>query len=200
MDSQSGKSKGLWRRLYASVVAYAHSPDPLQRSCNTIALLVASNQPFYPFYIRYLVGNDGGVSFLNLLSTPLFIAIPAIARRSPGMGLAALPVIGLANAMVATVAFGREAGIELFAIPCILIAAATTLREPRLVPVLSTMALVIYLAVFAAIQNPLHGFSPSEIARFYRLNMFSVAGLTAYIAYSIGSALRAAPDSEPKQR
>ena len=200
MDSQSGKSNVLWRRLYATVAAYAHSPGPLQRSCNSIALLVASNQPFYPFYIRYLVGNDGGVSFLTLLSTPLFIAIPAIARRAPGMGLAALPVIGLANAMVATIAFGREAGIELFAIPCILIAAATTLRGPRLVPLLSALALVVYFAVFAAIQNPLHPFSPAETASLYRLNMFSVAGLTVYIAYSFASALRTAPDSKPKQR
>jgi hypothetical protein len=190
MDNRDVDGGGIWQRLCGAVGTYVHSPDPVQRSCNTIALLVASNQPFYPLYIRYLVGNDGGVSLLTLLSTPFFVAVPALARRAHTLGLAALPVVGLVNGMIATLAFGRQAGIELFAIPCMVIAAAGTWRGSRLVLLLSTIALLLYFAVFSAMSTPLHNFTPGEIESLYRLNMFSVAGLTLYIAYSLGTALR----------
>ena len=57
-------ARGMWRWI----AAYAANPDPRVASCNTIALLVASNQPFYPLYV-YFCGepayraNPADVSF-----------------------------------------------------------------------------------------------------------------------------------------
>ena len=70
------------RRLSAAVAAYARADDPLAAATNFIALCVVGNQPFYPLYVWWVVGDDGWVSFLTFLSTPFFLIIPAIARRS----------------------------------------------------------------------------------------------------------------------
>jgi hypothetical protein len=78
----------IWRR----VVAYGANPDPRVASCNTIALLVASNQPFYPLYVYLAVSPHIAPTFLTFLSTPFFLAVPALSRRSPAFGRALLPL------------------------------------------------------------------------------------------------------------
>jgi hypothetical protein len=55
--------------------AYVGSDDPLMASSNAIALIVAFNQPFYPFYIRGLVGVTTGRRWR--LSSPLHSFSPS---------------------------------------------------------------------------------------------------------------------------
>ena len=43
------------REIWRWVGAYTAHPDPRVASCNSIALLVASNQPFYPLYVYFSV-------------------------------------------------------------------------------------------------------------------------------------------------
>ena len=74
------------------IECYVAAPNPLTRANNVLALLVASNQPFYPFYVRFMAGPDGGATFLTLLTTPLFLVVPLMSRRSPRLALASVPV------------------------------------------------------------------------------------------------------------
>jgi hypothetical protein len=67
---------------------YGLHPDPTTAACNRIALLVAINQPIYPFYLLWLVGGDWLTSCWTFLSTPMFAAVPALARRHSVAGRA----------------------------------------------------------------------------------------------------------------
>ena len=100
------------------------NPDPRVASCNTIALLVASNQPFYRVYVYFDVSGHVAPTLLTFLSTPFFLAVPAVSRRWPALGRAVLPLTGLANVVVSAKAFGLASGVAIFIVPCALIAAA----------------------------------------------------------------------------
>ena len=71
---------GFARDIWRWVGAYAANPDTRVASCNAIALLVASNQPFYPLYVYFSVSAHIAPTLLTFLSTPFFLAIPAISR------------------------------------------------------------------------------------------------------------------------
>src|SRR5690606_30140012 len=62
------------KRLTAMVRAYAHHPDPRVAAANMTSLLVASNQPFYPLYLFWLVSADVTAAWFTFLSTPFFLA------------------------------------------------------------------------------------------------------------------------------
>lgn len=186
MADESVTTAPRFQRALSAFWNYIESDDPVQRACNVVAIIVVSNQPLYPLYVRYLAAPDNGVSMLTFLSTPLFAAVPAIARRYPTAGLAALPVIGLANGIVATLALGTPAGIELFIIPCVLIAVLVQSVATRLL-ILSatTIALCAYTAIWFLMGEPLHRFTLEQYVSLYRLNLFSVAGLTLYATISL---------------
>jgi hypothetical protein len=175
-------------RLYGAVKAYAHADDPLAAACNFIALCVASNQPFYPLYVWWVVGDDHWVSCLSFLSTPFFLAIPALARRSSLLGRAMLPIVGVANGLLCVKAFGAASGVELFLCPCAMIAAMALRANER--PIM--LAIVGFaLAAFVLrdrLGAPLHAFSPEEYARFVSLNAWSVAGLVAFAGLQFSGA------------
>ena len=143
---------GGFRATYgAGSRAYAANPDPRVASCNAIALLVASNQPFYPLYVYFSVSRHIAPTLLTFLSTPFFLAIPAISRRSPVFGRALLPLTGLANVVVSAKAFGAASGVAMFIVPCALIAAAFFRPSER---VFAFALLALALAIFLGIDSP----------------------------------------------
>ncbi len=183
------KRNGVMNRMIRALSRYVDSPDPLTRANNVLALMVASNQPFYPFYVRFIAGDDNGVTFLTLLSTPLFLAIPVLSRWRPTLALAGIPVIGLVNGMIAMKAIGTAAGIELFVIPCFLVALLLAHKDSwKIVMGLAMCAALTFGLQFSLQQTSLHQFDDLQYASLYRLNAFSVAGLTIFIAYSLGRA------------
>ncbi|MDH7639356.1 hypothetical protein [Sphingomonas oryzagri] len=174
---------------------YAAHPDPLAAACNRIALLVASNQPFYPVYLWWIVGGDWPGAFWTFLSTPFFASVPIVARRNALAGRAMLPLTGIANGILSAKAFGAESGVELFLIPCGLIALlAFRWREWRVGA---------GLLCATAIAGLLHGrygmpfgrFDASEYGHFLRLNAISVAALSVVIVWSLS---RARASSAPR--
>ena len=58
----------IWR-----VGAYAAHEDARTAACSTIALVVAWNQPIYPFYVHWIVGGDAWSACWTFLSTPFFV-------------------------------------------------------------------------------------------------------------------------------
>lgn len=168
---------------------YVAATDPVMRANNALALLVASNQPFYPFYVRFFAGPDGGATFLTLLTTPLFVAVPWLSRRSPRLALASVPVIGLANAALATLALGNSVGIDLFIVPCLAVALLVADRESfRIAFPAALTALAGFLLVHLADTTPLHTYSDEVRGSLYRFNALAVTGLTAYIVFSLSVA------------
>jgi hypothetical protein len=178
------------KRLRAVIAPYTHSDDPLVAASNFIALCVAGNQPFYPLYVWWAVGDGGWTACLTFLSTPFFLAIPLIARRSSLAGRAMLPIVGIANTILAAKAFGAESGVELFLCPCAMIAGmALRAHERKIMLAIIGLAILAFALVRHGLGAPLHAFSTQEYARFLSLNAWSVAGLTALVALQYSSAL-----------
>ncbi|MBI1365258.1 MAG: hypothetical protein GC153_04810 [Alphaproteobacteria bacterium] len=170
------------RHIWDRAAAYASHDDPMVAACNLIALVVASNQPFYPLYVYWAVSGHVWPTFFTFLSTPLFLAVPAVARRYPKAGRALLPIIGMANTIVSAKVFGQASGLEIFLIPCALIATIFFRTSERLFTVILVgAAFLIYLGLDGAYGTPVHVYSPLENQSFFKLNAMSAATLTVFI-------------------
>jgi len=182
-----GSTRDIWRW----VGAYAANPDPRVASCNTIALLVASNQPFYPLYVYFSVSRHIAPTLLTFLSTPFFLAIPAISRRSPVFGRALLPLTGLANVVLSAKAFGAASSVAIFIVPCALIAAAFFRPSERIFAfALLALALAIFLLIGSHPIVPIHDYSRTEYAAFTRLNALSASALVTLLGLMLSGLVK----------
>jgi hypothetical protein len=160
--------------------AYAAHPDPATSACNRIALLVASSQPTYPLYIAGLVGGAWWVACITFLSTPFFLAVPALARRHAAAGRALLVLAGVGNAALATKALGTASGVEVFLIPTLLIALVAFRGRLRLALVLVNMVAAL---LHGAYGMPWSAFCAKEDAALLHLNGWSAGLLSVVILW-----------------
>jgi hypothetical protein len=176
--------------LFSWIGAYARADDPLTAASNFIALIVVANQPFYPLYVRFFVGDDGWVSLMTFFSTPFFLAVPAVARISSLAGRAMLPIVGVLNTLFCAKIFGQASGVELFLCPCAMIA-GMALRANERKSMLAILGLAFggFLALHNRYGAPLHLFSDAEYARFLSMNAVSVGALIGLVALQYSSAL-----------
>jgi hypothetical protein len=163
---------------------YRDNPDPLAVVANTVALVVAGNQPFYPLYLHGIVGASAGPAWWTLATMPLFAAIPFVARRHSLIGRVMLPIVGTANGILAAKLVGTESGVELFLLPCALLA-TLLFRPTERVAMLASLA-----APFAAyfLFDPYLGpsvahFPDGSHRSLVALNAMSVASLLVLIGY-----------------
>jgi hypothetical protein len=165
-----------------AIAGYVANDDPLARACNVIALVVAANQPFYPLYVVGLIGGGLAPAMLTLLSTPFFLVVPLLARRNARWGRALLPVAGMANTVLATKIFGQAAGVELFLMPCLLIAAAFFRPSERMLAIaLGALGFGIYVGLDGRYGEPICGCSPADQQALLGLHALSVAALIVLI-------------------
>jgi hypothetical protein len=171
-----------WLRRYA-----AHS-DPATAAANLVALVVASNGPFYPLYVLALIGWDRVEVWLTMLASPLFFAVPALSRSSPQAARVALPLIGIANTVWCAALFGPASGMALFLLPCIVLAIMVPHGdERRLALFLAGLAI---LCMIILTEFPFGGLivvGPGAAASLARLNLLSVTILTAFVALNLAS-------------
>jgi hypothetical protein len=189
-------------KLFGWVSVYTAHPDPRTAACNMIALVVAWNQPFYPFYIAWLVGGDAWSACWTFLSTPFFVAVPWVSRRSAIAGRALLPLTGIVNGIVSAKAFGTASGVELFLLPCVLIAVlAFRPREWRICAAVVALAAA-SLCLHSHYGTPFGRFSAADYGRLFHLNAWSVATLTLFVLWRLGMAIRtgARASSSPNSR
>lgn len=169
-----------WLRRYA-----AH-PDPATAAANLVALVVASNGPFYPLYVLALIGWDRAGAWLTMLASPLFFALPALSRAAPRAGRAALPLIGIANTAWCAALFGPASGIALFLLPCIVLAILVPHTDERRVALfLAGLAIACMIVLTEFSFGGLIVVGPSAAASLARLNLLSVTILTAFVALSL---------------
>jgi hypothetical protein len=172
---------------------YTAHDDPRTAAASLIALLIVSNQPFYPFYYYFAVGNGAWVTLITFLSTPFFFAVPALARRNALAGRIGLCVVGTLNTFNCMWAFGEQSGVALFLLPCIMLGVLLFRASER-----GAMAFCagLPMAGFLLLHNrfgaPLHVFSEAQYSSLVTLHSYSVGGLTAFIGYLFST--RIAPD------
>jgi hypothetical protein len=157
--------------------------DPLTASAVTIAWVIFANKPFYPLYVWWFVGNGATAALGTLIAAPLFLAIPFLARRSPLLARAALPIIGAIDTLWETWLFGAASGTELFLAACLLLAAVSFYAHE--IWWQRGVAVAIFLAFFAAhgrLGGPHYPWSPDELAKLLEINIFAVASLLTFIA------------------
>ena len=177
-----GLSMNLSRYMWDRIAAYAAHDDPMVAACNLIALVVASNQPFYPLYVYWTVSDHVWATVFTFLSTPLFMAVPAVARRYSKTGRALLPIAGMANTILSARVFGPPSGVDIFLIPCALIAATFFRASERPIAfALIGAAFLIYLGLNGMYGTPLHIYTTSEYHAFSRLNAMSAGTLCVFV-------------------
>ncbi len=172
----------LLKRLAVMVRAYTYHPDPRVAAANMISLLVASNQPFYPLYLYWLVSTDVTAALFTFLSTPLFLAVPAVARWNSVAGRALLPLAGIANTVLSSWLLGTASAVEIFLIPCGTIALLLFRPQERVVALaLTALAFGVFLLhdVYAL---PIAQYNAAQYTALARLNVMSAGMLTAFVA------------------
>jgi hypothetical protein len=171
---------------------YIGHPDPATAASNLVALVVASNGPFYPLYVQALIGWDRTGAWWTMLASPLFALVPVVARRSPRAGRAALPLVGIANTVWCSTLLGSASVVGLFLLPCIALAALLFRREERRLALL-LMGLAIGAEIWL-VESPMTGLmalNTGQAAALARLNTVSVATLTGFIALTLANLLQA---------
>lgn len=173
---------GFAGRAIAWTRRYADHPDPRARLANTVSLLVASNQPFYPLYLYWLVSEHVTPAWFTFLSTPFFLAVPALARRSSLAGRALLPLAGIGNGVLCAKLFGVQSAVEIFLIPCVVLSLLLFRPSERLwgygLAALTTLA---YFGLHDRYGSAAYPYSADEYAAMARLNIASASALTAII-------------------
>ena len=163
-----------------ALARYADHPDRATGMANTVALLVASNGPFYPLYVWWMLPEAGMVSCATMLASPFFAAIPWLARQHPALGGAALPVMGLLNTIWTTALLGSESGVAVFAYPCIVLALLCWRERLTLLAVLG-LGLAAQQLVLRWPWVPLSGLNAEGQAALVAMNGASVGMLLAFL-------------------
>ena len=170
------------RQMRDRIAAYVAHDDPMVAACNLIALVVASNQPFYPLYVYWTVSDHVLPTAFTFLSTPFFLAVPTVARRYSRTGRALLPIAGIANTILSAEVFGSASGVEIFLIPCALIAATFFRATDRpLAFALIGVAFLVYIGLDGVYGTPVYIYTASEYHAFSRLNAMSAGTLCVFV-------------------
>ena len=186
------------KRLAAAIGTYAQHDNPRAAIANTVALVIVSNQPFYPLYLYWAVSPVIGPSYLTFLSTPLFAAVPFAMRRSAVLGRSLLLLAGIGNTLLCRAAFGPGSGVEVFLLPCLMLAMLLFGRQERRFAIAFTaLGFGAYLLPAALLGSPLHLYAPAEYAALQRLNFLSAASLTTLIGWLFVS--RLGPNAQPHE-
>ena len=182
------------RRVLAYLRGYMAHPDPRAGLANTVALVVASNQPFYPLYVYWAVSPTIWPTYASFLSTPLFLAVPWLMRRSTLLGRATLLFAGIGNTLVCAIALGRASGVDVFLVPCLVLALLLFRRSERWLGFgFAALAGAVYLAPDVIFGAPGHLYAASEYAALQRLNFISAATLTGLISLLFANLLEDEP-------
>jgi hypothetical protein len=171
--------------------AYTYSADPHTSACNTIAMMIAWNQPYYPLYLFWIVGRDGWVGIPDAFSGLLFFAVPAIGRRSAMLGRVALVVFSVVNVWFCSSMLGAAAGVQVMYLPCGMLAAMLfPWRERWVMLPLAALPLVVWMLTrHLADIGPIR-FSDAAYASLFTLNAVSAGLLMVFFGWLMAGIAR----------
>ena len=178
----------------ARLGAYASNDEPLAAAGNKVALVLASNTPFYPIYVVALAGSDGMPWLLmTLFAFPVFSLVPAISRRHPLLGRMALPLVGTINTVFCTWLLGEKSGTELFLVPCITLASLLFgAGERGWMLLLAVLPLGAYHFLHGHYGAPPYVYGDDAYAALFSMNAISVGTLSIFLGI-VFSGLYAGP-------
>jgi hypothetical protein len=168
----------------------AEPSDGRTAACVAVAWLVLINKPLYPLTIWALIGAEAATRSLAALAiAPLYAGVLWLAPRSGYGARVALPLVGLADTMIAAKAFGSGSGAELYLIACgALAVVGFSARE-------ATTSRAIVVTVYAAfillqieLGAPVEVWPPADLSRFFALNAYSAASLAAFVGLRFATA------------
>ncbi len=187
----------VWSRVYGWLLAYRGSEDQRVYACNTIAMGIAWNHPYYPLYLWFIVGRDARVGIPDAFSGLLFFAVPAIARRSGLFGRIAMVVLSVANVVFCSMMLGEAAGVQLLFLPCGMLAAILfTWRERFVMLAMTALPLVTWLLTRGRLDIPPMRFPPEAYAALFTLNAVSAGALMVFFGWLLAGISRAVEDAE----
>jgi hypothetical protein len=160
-------------------------PDKLTETGNFIALVLAWNAPFYPFYVWLMTGAASlPSSLLTAFSLPVMAAVPAVSRHSGLAGRAMLCLAGTGNTVWCNWVLGGPAGVALFLLPCTMLAALLfrTKEWPIYVPLVGLPLLCGWLMP-GRLPPPPHIYSAAQYSHLLNMNAASVGVLIAFLGY-----------------
>lgn len=173
--------------------AYFADDDPLVATANLVALVVLWNQPFYPLYVYWAVGPDIAPTFYTFLSTPFFLAVPALARINSRAGRALLPLAGIGNTVLSAKVFGIASGVEIFLLPCVLLGFVLFRPGERVIAIgIAVVGMLAFTVLHGRYGAPVHLYSAEEYASFLKMNALSAGTLTAFIGLLVMNLIGAA--------
>ncbi len=171
--------------------AYTRSDDPYVSACNTIAMVIAWNQPYYPLYLLWIVGRDAWVGIPDAFSGLLFFAIPAIARRSALLGRIAMVVFSVANVAFCSMMLGEAAGVQLLYLPCGMLAAMLFPWRERFVMLpMAALPLAVWYETRGRLDIPPIRFSADAYASLFTLNAVSAGALMVFFGWLLAGIAR----------
>ena len=178
----------------AAVRAYVAHDDPATAAANLVALVVGWNGPFYPMFVVALADTSVlWLSLLTMLSTPFFLAIPLLSRRSGLAARLALPVVGTVNTIWCMKLLGPATAVGFFLVPCIALAALLARPEERRLMWLAAGFPLVALMLPDSAFVPIMPLTEVQAARLASLNIGSVATLTFMLALLFADLLRRQP-------
>lgn len=168
----------------ASLKAYAAHDDRRAATGNMIALVIAGNGPFYPLYAFAMIGWAAWPTLLTMVSSPVFAAVPWVTRRHARVGRVMLLLAGTLNTVWCTELLGPDTAVDLFLLPCVVLAALLFLHEAWWLK-LSMLALPVaaYILLPDVRGAPLLPLSIADAARMVTLNRTSVGILTGFLGW-----------------
>jgi hypothetical protein len=166
--------------------AYTASDDPRVSACNTIAMVIAWNQPYYPLYLWWIVGHDAWVGIPDAFSGLAFFAVPAIGRRSALLGRVAMVVFAVANVVFCSMMLGEAAGVQLLFLPCGMLAAILFGWRERFVMLgMTALPLLAWLATRGRFDSPPIRFSSQAYQSLFTLNAVSAGALMIFFGWML---------------
>jgi len=169
-----------------ALTRYLASEDPLVAASNAIAFLVACNLPLYPLTLWLATGANTVPIFLTALNTPVFLAVPLVARRDALVGRVLLIVVGTANAFISAKVLGPGTGVELFLVSCPLAAVLAFRKSERYVSwTLLALIGLAYVGLHGNLGAPVQAWAPGDDVAVTRVNAVSAALLTAFVGWAL---------------
>jgi hypothetical protein len=171
--------------------AYAADANPHVAAANTIALMLAWNQPFYPLYLYWIVGRDAWTGIPDAFSAVLFAVVPAVCRRAPLAGRVFLVAISALNVAFCSAMLGEDAGVQLLYLPCGMLAAMLfSWRERWIMAPMATLPLVLWLLTRGRLDTPPVRFSAEAYGTLFRLNAVSAGLLMVFFGWLLAGIAR----------
>lgn len=149
-----------------------------------VAWLIVANKPIFPLYVWWFVGTGTSASWLTALSAPAYLAVALHARRHPLASRVALPLIGALDTVFAAKLFGPASGVELFFVPCLLLAVVGfEPREGRWTKALLVVLFCAFVATHGCLGAAWGPWTPEDAGRLFEVVVFAVASLSIFVGW-----------------